>query len=113
MAKYVEYIKVGSGESWPVRDAEAQESILVLNNNVDTLNTDVEGLRTTASELESDVKLAASDAGAAKELANQALPKTGGTMTGPLILTAEEHYGPTLPDPGTIGRIFFKVVESE
>lgn len=27
MANYVEYIKVGSGESWPVRDPDAQEKL--------------------------------------------------------------------------------------
>ena len=32
MANYIEYIKVGTGESWPVRDKEAQEA---LSNLVD------------------------------------------------------------------------------
>lgn len=55
------------------------------------------------------VKLKASDV--------EALPEDGGKVTGPLtlggnlILTEGVHYGPELPDPGTPGRLFFKVVE--
>jgi len=33
MANYVEYIKVGSGESWPVRDADAQSRLAVLEGS--------------------------------------------------------------------------------
>lgn len=42
-----------------------------------------------------------------------ALPKAGGTMTGPLILTEGVHYGTEeqMPAPGTAGRIFFMVVK--
>lgn len=42
--------------------------------------------------------------------AEAALPKTGGTLTGMLILTEGVHYGDTLPAPGNKGRIFFKKV---
>lgn len=54
------------------------------------------------------VQLAAADLGA--------LPLSGGSLSGPLaltgslILTEGVHYGPELPDPGTPGRIFLKVV---
>ncbi len=54
--------------------------------------------------LSEDIKLTASDVGA--------LPQSGGTLTGPLILTEGVHYGDTLPEPGTPGRIFFKKVSS-
>ena len=40
------------------------------------------------------------------------LPLTGGTLLGPLILTEGVHYGDTLPEAGTPGRIFFKKVGS-
>lgn len=44
-----------------------------------------------------------------------ALPKSGGAMTGPLtvnklVLTKGVDYGDTLPAAGTPGRIFFKKV---
>lgn len=48
---------------------------------------------------------------------NAALPKSGGTMTGPItlggdiILVEGVNYGTTLPEPGIKGRLFFKVVE--
>ena len=54
------------------------------------------------------VQLAAADVGA--------LSASGGTLSGPLtlagtlVLTEGIHYGAQLPDPGTPGRIFFKVV---
>lgn len=47
-----------------------------------------------------------------------AVPSEGGDVTGPLklsgmlVLTEGVHYGDTLPDPGTKGRIFFKKVSS-
>ena len=55
-----------------------------------------------------NVQLAAADLGA--------LPLTGGSLSGPLtlggslILTEGVHYGTELPDPGTPGRVYFKVV---
>ena len=39
-----------------------------------------------------------------------ALPTDGGTLTGPLVLTEGVHYGTELPEAGTPGRLFFKVV---
>lgn len=39
-----------------------------------------------------------------------AFPKAGGTITGPIVLTEGIHYGTELPEAGTKGRIFFKVV---
>ena len=46
----------------------------------------------------------------AHEIAEDALPKAGGTITGMLKLTEGVHYGSTLPAAGNKGRIFFKVV---
>ena len=46
----------------------------------------------------------------AHNTADAALPKTGGTLTGILVLTEGVHYGNTLPAAGTKGRIFFKKV---
>ena len=48
--------------------------------------------------------------------ADDALPRTGGTMSGALtvngvILTEGVDYGTELPAAGTKGRLFFKVVE--
>ena len=43
----------------------------------------------------------------AKTVADRALPKTGGTLTGNLILTEGIHYGEVLPAAGKKGRIFF------
>lgn len=39
-----------------------------------------------------------------------ALSKTGGTMTGPLGLTQDVHYGSTEPDAPVEGQIFFKQI---
>ena len=41
------------------------------------------------------------------------LKRSGGTMTGVLVLTEGVHYGKELPPAGTVGRLFFKVVESD
>lgn len=40
---YVENIKVGSGETWPIRDAEVHEGLKTLQNNFEALRTDVAG----------------------------------------------------------------------
>lgn len=39
-----------------------------------------------------------------------ALPKSGGTITGVLKLTPNIHYGTALPSAGQAGRIFLKKV---
>lgn len=41
------------------------------------------------------------------------LMRSGGTMTGPLMLTEGVHYGDALPEPGMPGRIFFLRVPEE
>lgn len=51
----------------------------------------------------------------ALERADAALPKAGGTVTGPLtqqgpFILGDNNYGTTLPEPGTPGRVFFKKV---
>ena len=46
----------------------------------------------------------------AHNIAESALPKAGGTITGMLKLTEGVHYGTSLPSAGNKGRIFFKVV---
>ena len=48
---YVEYIKVGSGESWPVRDVEAQESLTNMETAVADLESTVADLETTTAKL--------------------------------------------------------------
>ena len=40
----------------------------------------------------------------------EALPLSGGTLTGVLKLTENIHYGTALPSAGQKGRIFFKKV---
>lgn len=49
------------------------------------------------------------------DIANAALPKAGGTLTGDLTLNDKlilktGCYGTTLPEAGTVGRVFFKKV---
>lgn len=112
MANYVEYIKVGTGESWPVRDVEAQQSIVNINTTIDQHTADVENLTSSMTSVEEDIVALTTEVQSASEKANAALPKTGGTLTGPLVLTEGEHYGDELPEPGTVGRIFFKKVIS-
>lgn len=60
--------------------------------------------------MESGITSAHTVAEAAKTAADNALPKNGGTLTGPLILTPGVHYGNSLPSAGQAGRIFFKKV---
>lgn len=112
MANYVEYIKVGSGESWAVRDVEARQSIASINTTIEQHAADVENLNSNMNTVQDDITVLTSDVQTATERANAALPATGGTMTGPLVLTEGEHYGDELPEPGTVGRIFFKKVSS-
>jgi hypothetical protein len=63
-----------------------------------------------AASAQSSANSAASAAASAQTTANAALPKTGGTLSGALILTEGVHYGSTLPSAGNKGRIFFKKV---
>lgn len=102
MANYVENIRIGSGESWPVRDAEAQQSIEALLGTIKELTTQL----TTATEELETLKTTV------PTHEHAYLPLAGGTLTGPLTLTLDVHYGDTLPDPGTAGRIFLKKVSS-
>ena len=69
-----------------------------------------ENAQSAASSAQSAANTAQSTANAANDTANAALPKTGGTLTGMLILTEGVHYGTSLPAAGTPGRIFFKKV---
>jgi hypothetical protein len=84
MANYVEYIKVGSGESVPVRDADAQAKLTTLEENVTQLQEQVAGVGD-----------------------GDFLPLSGGTLTGMLCLTEGVHYGDALPAAGNPGRIFW------
>lgn len=66
----------------------------------------------TGLERESVVGATAAEA---LERADAALPKAGGTVTGPLtqqgpFILGDNNYGTTLPEPGTPGRVFFKKV---
>lgn len=115
MAGYVEYIKVGSGESWPVRDAETQARVIILEETVsstvetvETMETTVSATETKVAELEERVENA--------RLEHSNLPylplNEDGAITSPLILIAGLHYGDTFPDDATAGRLFFKKVAS-
>lgn len=68
---YVESIKVGSGETWPVRDVEAHNAISTLEATVDAAQVAADNAQTTADT--------------AKNTANAAMPKAGGTFTGNVI----------------------------
>lgn len=70
----------------------------------------IETAQNTAEEAQTTAKNAFNTAKNATDLAGAALPKTGGTLTGMLILTEGVHYGDTLPPAGNKGRIFFKRV---
>lgn len=105
MANYVENIKVGGGESWPVRDAEAQATITALRTLIASLEAELEQQQTDLDGLETDVL-------SMVHTVRSCLPLTGGTLTGPLMFTEGVHYGTELPEAGTIGRIFFKKVSS-
>ena len=113
---YVEFIKVGSNESWPVKDKETSGRVDVIEAAVETMESAVNemdgkvataqesvlGMRTTVEDMNERVS--------AMEAEPECLPLTGGTLTGMLILTEGVHYGDELPDAGNIGRIFFKKV---
>lgn len=117
MANYVEYIKVGSNESWPVRDKETEGRVSALENSSETVKqsvTELSGKVTTAEEnvlaLQSNVEDLSERVNTIEDKP-ECLPLTGGTLTGMLCLTEGVHYGDELPAPGNIGRIFFKKVK--
>lgn len=116
MANYVEYIKVGSNESWPIRDKDADGRITVLESTAETLSqnvSDMEGKVTTAEENVLAMQTSVEDLGervSNVEAKPECLPLAGGTLTGMLVLTEGVHYGDELPTAGNIGRIFFKKV---
>ncbi len=105
MANYVENIKVGSGESWPVRDAEAQASIEGLMTLFNRLSGETADAQGEILNLQKDIATMI-------HTVQSSLPLTGGTLTGPLMFTEGVHYGDELPDAGNVGRIFFKKVNS-
>lgn len=53
---YVENIKVGSGETWPIRDVEAHESLKTLQDNLDLTNEEFEAINDTLEVLQTDVE---------------------------------------------------------
>lgn len=67
MANYVEKVKVGSSETWPVRDSEAHQKIAALEISLTTTNAAVNNAQNTATS--------------AQTTANNAMPKDGGTFT--------------------------------
>lgn len=82
----------------------------LMADSVTNIDTSAIRAQIDAIILDLRAKIAAAEQGAY-------LPITGGTVNGPLtvggnlILTEGVHYGPELPEPGTPGRLFFKVVE--
>lgn len=116
MANYVEYIKVGSGESWPVRDKDTEGRVTVLEASMTGIEqsvSEMEGKVTTAEENVLNMQTSVDDLNervSSMEDGQEYLPLTGGTLTGMLCLTENVHYGVTLPTPGNIGRVFFKKV---
>ena len=107
--KYVTHIRVSSGEAWPVRDSRVTTIQDVLIQHDDNI-AEMDGKVTTAEE-----KLLVME-DTVKSLGEQVagyLPLSGGTLTGLLCLTENVHYGDTLPEPGSVGRVFFKKVTDE
>ena len=113
---YVESIKVGSNESWPIRDKDTSGRVDVLEIAVETMEAavnEMDGKVTTAQEAVLGMTTTVDDMNervSSMEAAPECLPLTGGTLTGMLCLTEGEHYSNELPAPGNIGRIFFKKV---
>lgn len=86
----------------------------------EALNRMEQGIKdahTLAETAATSASTANSNATSAKTIANAALPKSGGTMTGYLTtkglkLTSGTDYGTSLPAAGNAGRVFFKKVSS-
>lgn len=79
MANYVENIKVGSGETWPVRDANAQEKIAALETSLTTTNGAVNNAQTSANNAQTAANEAKT---AADNVAANSWMLTGGTYLG-------------------------------
>lgn len=84
MANYVEYIKVGTGESWQVRDPDAQSSIARLGESVEDLNWRVTEMSEEIGE-------------SIDSIDSRMFENTGGTMSGDVNMNGNAITG--LPDP--------------
>lgn len=80
MANYVEYIKAGTGESWPVRDAEAHEELSKTDSRLNTMDQSLSNMSSTVTA-------------AATILDNDVLKYTGGTMTGDIAMSGMKVTG--------------------
>lgn len=58
MANYVESIKVGSGETWPIRDAEAHSALSNLETVVDAAQVAADNAQSTANGTKTDFEAA-------------------------------------------------------
>lgn len=110
MASYIEQIKVGSNESWIIRDAETAARVDTLSNtvgeqgqNISELSEQMSTMNSTVDDLSEEIQ---------NDMKDHYLSLKGGTLTGDLCLTQDVHYGTELPAAGKAGRIFFKIVET-
>lgn len=71
MANYVEYVKVANGESWPVRDVEAQDAIAALETKItdDVTNVSEQAKLYTDEQVASSMESADSNIATALETA--------------------------------------------
>lgn len=95
------------------QDSKGKISITKANfPTASTNNAGIVQLSTSVSSTATNLAATPSAVKSAYTLANNALPKSGGTMTGNLTLNAltgtSACYGDTLPATGTNGQIFFR-----
>lgn len=127
MPKYVEYIKVGTDESWQVRDPDAHTQISTLTETVENHGTRISNTESSLANKQNSLGYTpVRQGGGANQGSNTVYIGWGtdnalraqvdNTDLGPFMLKnapwylSSNQYGTELPAAGTAGRIFFKKV---
>lgn len=107
----VEYIKVGSGESWPIRDAAAQEAISNMNAAMAELNSTVATLQGKVNTNSSSISTANTNISTANSnltaLTNRVSTLEANALT---TIWPSGLKGTSFPAKPTTGQIFLKKV---
>lgn len=108
---YVEYIKVGSGESWPIRDAAARESISNIDDVIAELESTLTTLQGKVNTNTSSISTANTNISTTNTNLNALGTRVGALETNALtMIWPSTLKGPSFPANPTTGQIFLKKV---